>query len=168
MTPPRWLVLASFVTVGYVVPTVFAFVPRGSSFAWRRQTACVGRKQRSSCAVGQAWRKGERQAAGASVVGRGSRGGGAPLNMMFDTLAERMTSVANLFTGQQTITESRCVAACERTCWCKAAPAAVLVPVGSRSILLYSYWCCTRTKICSAIAMLTVWRSSLIPHHAVS
>lgn len=33
---------------------------------------------------------------------------GASLGMMFDTLAENMSSVANLFTGQKTITESRC------------------------------------------------------------
>ena len=30
------------------------------------------------------------------------------MGMVFDTLAENMSSVANLFTGQKTITESRC------------------------------------------------------------
>ncbi|CAM9370314.1 unnamed protein product [Pylaiella littoralis] len=48
-----------------------------------------------------------------AAAGRSRRGGGgsaagraAPIGMMFDTLAENMAGVANLFTGQKTITES--------------------------------------------------------------
>lgn len=83
-----------------------AFVPgSGSSLPVSRYG---NNEERSSCrlAVGGAPTSGS---GGARVAAsrRRSGGAGAPLSMMFDTLAENMSAVANLFTGATTITESR-------------------------------------------------------------
>lgn len=86
-----------------------AFVPAGGL------SRCGGVNDRpsSSCraaAIGAAARSSLPVSRSSSRRGgRGGCAGGAssPLGMMFDTLAENMAGVANLFTGQKTITESR-------------------------------------------------------------
>lgn len=79
-----------------------AFVPVGARLptSQRRTSQRIGR---SSCSVHVA--RGRRSPSRRSC---GSSAAFSPLGMMFDTLAENMAGVANLFTGQKTITESRC------------------------------------------------------------
>ncbi|CBN76263.1 PFfh, plastid Ffh subunit of the signal recognition particle [Ectocarpus siliculosus] len=84
-----------------------AFVPAGGL------SRCgVNDRSSSSCraaAIGAAGRSSLPVSRSSSRRGRrGGCAGGAssPLGMMFDTLAENMAGVANLFTGQKTITES--------------------------------------------------------------
>lgn len=89
-----------------------AFVPFGNpSFGTGTgadiAAAAVGGKQGSSCrAGGSAFARATAARVARRAPMRQARRG-ASLGMMFDTLAENMSSVANLFTGQKTITESR-------------------------------------------------------------
>ncbi|CAN0119483.1 unnamed protein product [Scytosiphon promiscuus] len=88
-----------------------AFVPGGgSSLPVSRYD---NNKEGSSCRLAVGGPPGRSNSCGGRArlaASRGRRGGsggaGAPLGMMFDTLAENMSAVANLFTGQTTITES--------------------------------------------------------------
>ncbi|CAN0358354.1 unnamed protein product, partial [Ectocarpus fasciculatus] len=89
-----------------------AFVPAAGGLS-----RCCGVNDRSSSSSCRASVLGAAAARGSGSLpfsrsgsrrGRGGGAGGAssPLGMMFDTLAENMSGVANLFTGQKTITES--------------------------------------------------------------
>lgn len=77
-----------------------AFVPVAARLPVSQRS---GHLRRSSCSVALARGRGSRGRAGASAAS-------SPLGMMFDSLAENMAGVANLFSGQKTITESRCAA----------------------------------------------------------
>lgn len=103
------MIVASFVLCACgLLGQTDAFVTGGGRLIARggvssRNTAVIERL--SSCSADGGSRRGSRRGRG----GRGGRGGGAgSLGMMFDTLAENMAGVASLFTGQKTITESRC------------------------------------------------------------
>lgn len=77
-----------------------AFVPAGARLPVSQHRG-HGHLRRSSCSAAARGRRSHSRAGGSAAS--------SPLGMMFDSLAENMAGVANLFSGQKTITESRCV-----------------------------------------------------------
>lgn len=113
MHKPRFpVIVAAAATVFLSTRVVRAFVPVGSSAVALRSKYCTSsgfvQQRAAPCVLARG-----RYGGWGVAAGRASVGGG--VSMMFDTLADSMTDIANLLRGQKTITESRLVRRC-RTC----------------------------------------------------